>query len=87
MVHSDVHKNGYFKSCSTMMEHSARPCGLGFGIMLVLIGAIWLAAEMGWIIPDLFWPTVVLAAGIAVLALNLARTNKSRVNEKRNKEV
>ena len=80
MEHWEINKKGNnaFGSCSPMMMRSARPCRLGFGVMLIIIGTIWLAAEMGWIIPDLFWPAAMLAAGIIVLALNLAGNGKSR---------
>ena len=88
MEHTEINKkwNSAF-GCGPMMMRSARPCRLGFGVMLIIIGTIWLAAEMGWIIPDLFWPAAMLAAGIAVLAFNLAGTGKSRFKDGENKEV
>jgi hypothetical protein len=89
MVHNKEHPIGYpgFGYCGTMMKHGQRSCGIGFGVMLTLIGAIWLAAEMGWIVPDLFWPVAFLAAGLAILTLNFARGGKPRNDNKTDKEV
>jgi uncharacterized membrane protein len=70
-----------------MMEHGKRSCGLGFGLMLIIIGTIWLAAQMGWIIPDLFWPVAFLSVGLVVLTLNLIRGRRPLNDTRTNKEV
>jgi hypothetical protein len=66
--------------CGPIMGHAPRYCGMGFGIMLVLAGAIWLATRAGWFDPELFWPVAFLAAGFAVIALNLLRRRSFRRN-------
>lgn len=72
--------------CGPMMRHGSRYCGVMFGIMLVLIGAIWLAARTLWFDPMLFWPVTFLAAGLAVIVLTLARGRKSWTNQAQNRE-
>jgi hypothetical protein len=89
MVHTTDQPKGYpgFGYCGTMMKHGQRSCGIGFGIMLTLIGAIWLAAEMGWIVPDLFWPVAFLGAGLVMLTLSISRGRKHRNDKRTDKEV
>ncbi|HPA69702.1 MAG TPA: hypothetical protein PL067_09985 [Bacteroidales bacterium] len=89
MTDTKEHSNCYpdFGHCDTMMKHGRRSCGIGFGVMFTLIGAIWLAAEMGWIVPDLFWPVAFLAAGLTILALNFAKGGKPRNEKRPDKEV
>jgi len=79
-------ENKLYRCCGPMMEHGPRSCGMGFGIMLVLAGAIWLATRAGWFDPGLFWPVAFLVAGLAVIALTLARGRKYRTNHPRNGE-
>jgi hypothetical protein len=89
MVHTTDQPKGYpgFGYCGTMMKHGQRSCGIGFGIMLTLIGAIWLAAEMGWIVPDLFWPVALLGAGLVMLTISISRGRKHRNGKSTDKEV
>jgi hypothetical protein len=51
---------------------------MGFGIMLILAGTLWLATRAGWFDPELFWPVAFLAAGFAIIALTLAKGRKFR---------
>jgi hypothetical protein len=66
--------------CGHMMDHSPRYRRMGFGIMLVLAGVIWLASRAGWFDPELFWPVAFLVAGFAVIALTLTRGKNRRIN-------
>jgi len=85
MVHHKEFRQGYHNlSCCSPMMHGARSCGLGFGVMLILLGTIWLAAEMGWIAPDMFWPAFLLIAGILLLTLTITRDGRSKNNKKTN---
>ena len=93
MMHTERHREGntLHGCCGPIMEHGPRYCGMGFGIMLVLAGAIWLATRAGWFDPELFWPVAFLAAGFAVIALNLVRrrsfgTNHPQNSQRRNHE-
>ena len=87
-MHAETQKqgSGMCGCCGPMMRHGSRYCGVMFGIMLVLIGAIWLAARTGWFDPVLFWPVAFLAAGFAVIALTLARERKSRTDQAQYRE-
>jgi hypothetical protein len=88
IMHIDEQKNSFdtFKSCGPMMMHTPRSCGMGFGVMLILVGTIWLASKTGLLNPDLLWPVVILAMGVAVLALKLTRGRRLPTNHKQNKE-
>jgi len=87
-MHAETRKqgSGMYGCCRPMMRHDSRYCGVMFGIMLVLIGAIWLAARTLWFDPVLFWPGTFLAAGFAVIALTLARERKSRTDQAQHRE-
>lgn len=89
MMHAQGHKNGYgaFSCTGPMMMRGTRSCGRFCGIMLILIGAFWLAAEMGWVVPELFWPASFLAGGTAILALPFARGRRAKDTEKKDKEA
>ena len=89
MANMEVHSNSYrhFGCCRPMMMNGPYSCGIGFGIIVILVGMIWLAAKMGWFAPDLFWPVALLVAGIAILTLNIIRGGKSRNNGRPKKEV
>jgi hypothetical protein len=78
-VSTKVHLNGYpnFGCCGSMMMHDRRSCYRGFGIVPVLVGSTWLAAEMGRVAPDLFRPVVLLALGMAILTLNRTKGIKT----------
>jgi len=88
MMHAEKLREGYgmHGCCGPIMGHGSRYCGVMFGIMLVLIGAIWLAAGTGWFDPGLFWPVAFLGAGLAVIALTPARGRKSRTDHGQNGE-
>jgi hypothetical protein len=66
--------------CGAIVKNGPRYCGMGFGIMLVLAGAIWLATKTGWFNPELFWPVLSLVAGSTVILLSLARGRVFRTN-------
>lgn len=89
MKHSDAHKNTdhAFGCCSPMMMRRHQSCGLCFGIMLILIGTMWLAKKMDWFVPDLFWPVAFLSAGVAIVALVVVKGRKPRGNERQAKVV
>jgi hypothetical protein len=72
--------NWMYSCCGPKVKHGPRYCSVGFGIMLVLAGTIWLATRAGWFDPELFWPVAFLAAGFAVIALNLLRRRSFRRN-------
>jgi hypothetical protein len=78
--------NRMYGCCEPMMKHGPCYCGMGLGIMLVLAGAIWLATRAGWFDPELFWPVAFLAAGFAVIALNLLRRRSFRTNHPQNSQ-
>jgi len=88
MMHTERLREGnrMYGCCGPIVENGPRYCGMGFGIMLVLAGAIWLATRAGWFDPWLFWPVAFLVAGIAVIALTLARGRKYRTNHGQNRE-
>ena len=70
--------------CGPIMGHAPRYCGMGFGIMLILAGTLWLATRAGWFDPELFWPIALLVAGFAIIALTLARGRNFRTNRSLN---
>ncbi len=72
--------NRIYGCCGPKVKHGPRYWSVGFGIMLVLAGAIWLGTRAGWFAPELFWPVAFLAAGFAVIALNLLRRRSFRRN-------
>jgi hypothetical protein len=78
---------GTFGCCGPAMMKYRRSCGTVWGIMLILVGFLWLTSEMGWFNPELFWSVATLAAGVLVLALTLARQGRSRINPGQDKEV
>ncbi len=78
---------GMFGCCGPAMMRYRRSCCTGCGIMLILVGFLWLTSKMGWFNPELFWPVATLAAGVLVLALTLARQGRSRINPGQDKEV
>lgn len=41
--------------------------GLSFGVLLFIVGAIWLSSELGWIPEIPFWPTLLLVVGIWII--------------------
>ena len=87
-MHEEIQKQefGMYGCCGPMMRHGSRYCRVLFGIVLVLIGAIWLAARAGWYDPALFWPMAFLATGSVIVVLNLARERKSRINHVQSRE-
>ena len=86
MMHAQRFNEGnkMYGCCGPIVKMGPRYCGMGFGIMLVLAGAFWLAAKTGWFNPELFWPVAFLAAGFALIALTLARARYSRTNHAQN---
>jgi hypothetical protein len=87
-MNTETHRQGYrmYGCCRPMMRHGSRYCGVMFGIMLVFIGAIWLAARAGWFDPALFWPTAFLAVGSIIAVLSLARNRKYRKDQTQYRE-
>jgi hypothetical protein len=85
MMHAERHREGntVYGCCGSIMEHGHRYCGMGFGIMLVLAGAIWLATRAGWFDPELFWPVAFMVVGFALIALTLAGKRNFRRNHKK----
>jgi hypothetical protein len=83
MMNTETHRQGYrmYGCCRPMMRHGSHYCGVMFGIMLVLIGAIWLSANAGWFNPELFWPTTFLAMGSVIVLLSIARERKYRTDQ------
>ncbi len=78
MPHNEKQREGSgIYGCCGPMRHAHRSCGIMFGSMLILIGALWLAASTGWIAPELFWPVAFLAIGSIIVVLNLAGKRKS----------
>jgi hypothetical protein len=73
-----------YSCCGPIVENGHRYCGMGFGIMLVLAGAIWLAVKTGWFNPELFWPVLFLVAGSTVIVLSLARRRVFWTNHSQN---
>lgn len=88
MMHAERQRDGLgmYGCCGPMMRHGPRYCGVIFGIMLVFIGALWLAARTGWLDPELFWPVAFLTAGFVVIALALTRGRKTRMIHGQNGE-
>jgi hypothetical protein len=82
MVHAERPGEGrtVYGCCGHIMGHAPRFCGMGFGIMLILTGTLWLTTRAGWFDPELFWPVALLVAGFAIIALTLARGRKFRTN-------
>lgn len=89
MVQAERQKNTYgiFGCCGPTMMKYRRSCGTGCGIMLILVGFLWLTSKMGWFNPELFWPAIFLAAGVLMLVFTLARQGRSRINPGQDKEV
>ncbi len=87
-MHAETQKQGLgmYGCCGPMMRHGSRYCGVMFGIMLVLIGAIWLAARAGWFDLVLFWPMAFVAMGSIIVVLSLARDRKSRTDQAQYRE-
>jgi hypothetical protein len=69
-----------------MMRHGSRSCGVMFGIILALIGAIQLSARAGWFDTALFWPTAFLAMGSVIVVLSLTKERKSRTYDTQDRE-
>ena len=88
-MHAEKQREGFgmYGCCGSMMRHGPRYCGVMFGIMLVLIGALWLAASAGWVNPELFWPVAFLAMGSIIVALSLAGQRKTKTIHRQNMEV
>ena len=58
---------------------SSRSSGIFWGILLVALGLIWIGKKTG-LIPvdiDLFWPSLMVIAGVWILAGALLRKGKS----------
>ncbi len=87
-MHEEMQRqeNGMYGCCGPMMRHGSRYCRVMFGIMLVIIGAIWLAARAGWFDPALFWPMAFLAIGSVIVVLNLAKDRKYRTDQPQYRE-
>jgi hypothetical protein len=77
---------GTFGCCGPAMMKYRRSCGTVWGIMLILVGFLWMTSEMGWFNPELFWPAIFLAAGILMLTLSLTRERRFRTNNRQNNE-
>jgi hypothetical protein len=60
--------------CRPGTMHAPRWCGIGFGIMLILVGVFLLGSRLGWFDTDLFWPVAIIVMGAMVLATGLKRT-------------
>jgi hypothetical protein len=88
MMHVEEKKEGLgmYGCCGPMMKHGPRHCGMGFGIILVLAGALWLAARAGWFNAELFWPMAFVAMGSIIVVLNLARGRKPWTGQAQNRE-
>jgi len=71
---------GMFGYCGPAMMKHRRSCGIGCGIMLILVGFIWLTSKMGWFNPDLFWPVATLVTGVLVLSFTLSRGRRFWIN-------
>ena len=86
MVHTERPREGstVYGCCGPIMGHAPRYCGMGFGIILILAGTLWLATRAGWFDPELFWPVAFLAAGFAIITHTLARGRKFRTNRSQN---
>lgn len=42
--------------------------GLVFGILLILVGVVWLSKEFGWIPADVpIWPIVLIVIGLLIV--------------------
>ena len=89
MMHMEERKVGYgmFGCCGPWYMKRSHSCGIGFGIMLILAGILWLASKMGWFNPELFWPSAILAVGVMIVAFTLTRGRRLRINHRQNKEV
>jgi len=88
MMQAEGQKGAYgmFGCCGPAMMKYRHSCGTGCGIMLILVGFLWLTSKMGWFNPELFWPAIFLAAGIFMLALSLTRERRFRMNNRQNNE-
>lgn len=45
----------------------------GTGILLIIIGGLWLGAKLGLFNPAIFWPLAFIAAGIWIIVSALLR--------------
>ena len=51
--------------------HCCSHGGYGFPLFLILIGVVWAGSRLGWFSEGLFWPAVVIVAGIVMLFGNI----------------
>ena len=67
--------------CGPWMRHGRFESRLRIGILLIIIGAMWLGARMGlldltWLHTVPFWPLVIILCGVWMVYEGLSRRGK-----------
>jgi hypothetical protein len=56
--------------------HGERQRKSGFGIFLIIIGGLWLGAELGLFNSTLFWPLAFISVGSWIIVSSLLPRNR-----------
>ena len=51
--------------------HGTKRHGMKCGVLLIVIGFLWLMAYAGWVPEDLFWPLAMILVGLSICVPSL----------------
>ncbi len=77
--------------CAPWTHHRHHALKKQFGMVLIIIGVVWLGARLGlldlsWLHAAYFWPAAFILLGAWLVYRGIAR-EKTRLNDKEKKEV
>jgi len=57
-----------------------------FGILLIVIGLLWLGQRIGWFLPEFFGPLVLLTLGVWMIATSYYHKRQAPLQKRNNDE-